>query len=82
MIPIRARKLAYIIRWGVGSIPGRLCIGTEPAIIVSAPLTIPDVPMPEMARPMINTLDELATPLIKDPTSKSRKKLRKTTLYF
>jgi hypothetical protein len=35
--------------------------------------------MPEIARPMINILDELATPLIKDPTSKSRKKLRKTT---
>jgi hypothetical protein len=51
-------------------------------MIVRAPLTIPDVPMPEIARPMINTLDELATPLIKDPTSKSRKKLRKTTYTF
>jgi anaerobic selenocysteine-containing dehydrogenase len=45
-----------------------------PAIMVNAPFEIPDTPKPAMARPMISIFDEVATPQINDPTSKTKKK--------
>lgn len=52
---------------------GRLFRGAMPAIIVNAPLEMPDTPMPAMARPTINILEELATPQIREPISKTTK---------
>jgi hypothetical protein len=49
-------------------------MGTHPAIIVNAPFKIPEVPIPATARPIINILEEVATPQIKEPNSKMAKK--------
>jgi hypothetical protein len=56
------------------SIPGLFAMGTHPAIIVNAPFKIPEVPIPATARPIINILEEVATPQIKEPNSKMAKK--------
>jgi hypothetical protein len=45
--------------------------GIEADNIVSAPFPTPALPMPAIALPTINMLDEVATPHINDPNSKS-----------
>jgi hypothetical protein len=59
-------------------VPGLLCIGTAPAIIVNAPLIMPEVPIPETARPTINIFEEFETPQMSDPSSNTAMKLMKT----
>jgi hypothetical protein len=61
-----------------GNLLGLLWIGTTPAMIVRAPLIRPEVPMPETARPMISAVEELATPQMIEPSSKTPKKVRNT----
>jgi hypothetical protein len=63
-------------RW-YRSILGLFAIGTHPAIMVKAPLRIPEVPIPETARPTINIFDEVANAQIKEPISKRAKKAMK-----
>lgn len=63
-------------------IPGLLCIGTAPAIIVKAPLIMPEVPMPETARPTINILEDVETPQMSDPSSNRAIKLIKTIYHY
>ena len=58
------------------NIPGRLCIGAEEAIIVSAPIDNPEHPSPATARPRMNIFEETATPHSKEPSSKRPKKAR------
>jgi hypothetical protein len=60
---------------------GRLDKGTHAAIIVKAPFKMPEPPIPAIARPTINIFDDVAIPHIKDPSSKTKKKLRKVH-YF
>jgi hypothetical protein len=57
--------------------PGRLPRGTELETMVNAPFWMPDVPMPAMARPTINILDDVDTPHSRDPNMKMKKKVRK-----
>jgi len=45
--------------------------------MVKAPFRIPEVPIPAIARPPMNILDELAKAVTKDPTSKRAKKAMK-----
>jgi hypothetical protein len=59
------------------SILGLFAIGTHPAIMVKAPFKIPEVPIPATARPIINILEEMAMPQIKEPNSKMAKKAMK-----
>lgn len=54
-----------------------LCSGTAPATMVRAPFIKPDMPNPATALPMINMFEEVATPLIKDPTSNRAKNDKK-----
>lgn len=56
---------------------GRLCIGKMLAKILSAPFTMPEDPIPATARPTISIFDEVATPQMREPSSKSEKKPRK-----
>jgi len=42
--------------------------------MVKAPFKIPEVPIPATARPIINILEEVATPQIREPNSKTAKK--------
>lgn len=46
--------------------------GMEADMSVSAPLPIPEEPMPAMALPTMNILEEVATAQINEPNSKSR----------
>jgi hypothetical protein len=46
--------------------------------IVSAPFTKPAPPIPETARPMINILELTETPQMREPSSKSPRKAKKT----
>jgi hypothetical protein len=59
------------------SILGLFAMGTHPAIIVNAPFKIPEVPIPATARPIINILEVVATPQIKEPNSNMAKKVMK-----
>jgi hypothetical protein len=45
-------------------------------MISMAPFKMPEVPKPAITRPPINMPEEFATPQIKEPISKTRKKLR------
>jgi hypothetical protein len=45
-------------------------------MISMAPFNMPEVPKPATTRPPINIFEEFATPQIKEPISKSTKKLR------
>jgi hypothetical protein len=56
---------------------GLFAIGTHPAIMVKAPFKIPEVPIPATARPIINILEEVATPQIREPNSKTAKNAMK-----
>lgn len=55
--------------------------GVQSAIIVKAPFVIPDPPIPETARPIINILDDVATPHKREPSSNIAKKHINTHLY-
>jgi hypothetical protein len=57
-------------------IVGLFLIGTAPARIFNAPFSMPDDPIPAIARPTMSILEELATPQIKEPTSNMLKKER------
>jgi hypothetical protein len=50
-------------------------------MIVMAPSTVPEVPMPATARPAISILDEVATPHTRLPSSKTAKNPRNTHWY-
>lgn len=52
-------------------------MGTHSAIMVSAPFNMPEVPIPATARPAISILEELAMAQIKEPNSKTAKKVIK-----
>jgi hypothetical protein len=52
----------------------------QSAIIVKAPLTIPDAPIPATALPTINIFDEVATPHNREPSSNRQRKNIKTHL--
>jgi len=45
-------------------------------MISMAPFRMPEVPKPAITRPPINIPEEFATPQIKEPNSKTTKKLR------
>jgi hypothetical protein len=49
-------------------------MGTHPAIIVKAPFSIPEVPMPATARPTMNIVEEVDKAQINEPNSKRVKK--------
>lgn len=53
---------------------GDFCNGTEDAMIVSEPLIRPEDPIPAIARAMINILEDVESPQIRDPSSKMKKK--------
>lgn len=59
---------------------GLLWRGTVCAIVTRAPVKIPALPNPAMARPIIKTVEDGATPQIKDPTSNTNNADRKTHL--
>lgn len=56
--------------------PGRLSNGTAPAIIVMPPFKRPELPIPAIALPPISMDEELASPQMRDPSSKRPKKMR------
>jgi hypothetical protein len=43
---------------------------------VKAPFWIPEAPIPAIARPTMSIMEELATPQIREPSSKREKKAR------
>jgi hypothetical protein len=45
---------------------------------MKAPFTSPEPPIPVIDRPIINILELVATPDIKEPNSKKQRKVRKT----
>jgi len=51
--------------------------GKTAAMIVKAPFEIPEDPIPAMALPTINMVDDWAAPHNKDPSWKTKKKARK-----
>lgn len=59
------------------NILGRFCSGTAPAMIVIPPFIMPEAPQPAIARPPISMAEELATPQIREPSSKIPKKMKK-----
>lgn len=59
---------------------GRRAKGTELEMILIAPLRRPDAPMPAMARPTMNMVDDWAAPQSTEPISKIRKKHNHETL--
>jgi hypothetical protein len=56
---------------------GRFSRGTHAAMIVKAPLIIPDAPSPAIARETISIFEDVETPQSRDPNSKSARKLMK-----
>jgi hypothetical protein len=58
------------------SILGLLSIGMHAAMIVRPPLIMPAPPIPAIALPTMNIFDEIATPEMREPTSKRAKKDR------
>jgi len=51
--------------------------GADAAMMVRPPFCKPDPPIPAMARPIINMVDEVAAPQRREPSSKIPKKARK-----
>lgn len=56
---------------------GLFIIGEHPAMMVKAPLKIPELPMPATALPTISMVEETATPHRREPSSKIAKKVKK-----
>lgn len=54
----------------VENLPALLCNGTHAEIIVRAPLTIPEPPIPATALPTMSIFDDVATPQSNEPNSK------------
>jgi hypothetical protein len=54
-----------------------LFIGAAAETIVRAPFEIPDVPIPAIARPIINISEDFAAPHITEPSSKKPRNARK-----
>lgn len=54
-----------------------LCSGAAPATMVKAPFIKPDMPSPATALPMINIVEEVETPHIRDPSSNKAKNAKK-----
>ena len=84
MIPMSSvKKIDGIsIDIGIGifqSILGRRSRAAAAATIVNAPLRIPAPPHPATALPMMNIIEDFAAPHMRDPSSKIRKALMKTT---
>jgi hypothetical protein len=57
-------------------IRARLCRGTKLAMMVRAPFIIPAPPSPETALPMINMVEDVATPHRREPSSNNPKNAR------
>lgn len=55
---------------------GLRSMGTHSAIIIMAPLSVPEAPMPATTRPAINIFEEVATAHTSEPISNIPKKLR------
>jgi hypothetical protein len=49
-------------------------MGIHTATIVKAPFTMPEPPMPATALPTMNIFEDVATPQMREPNSKSAKK--------
>lgn len=64
------------------NVPGRLSLGTQLEMIVSAPIVIPAAPKPATARPTINIDEEVAAPQSKEPSSKIPKKAIKVHCFY
>lgn len=58
-------------------INGLLSNGTVAPMIVNEPLKSPPDPMPETARPMMNSVEVLERAQMRDPASKTKRKARK-----
>jgi hypothetical protein len=58
----------------------RFSMGMQQAKIVKAPFTMPEPPMPATARPTMNILDDVATPLRREPSSKRPRKNMKVNV--
>lgn len=56
---------------------GCLCGGSIPETIVKLPFISPEEPRPAMALPMMNMADDWAAPQTADPTSNTKKKIKK-----
>lgn len=56
---------------------GCLRVGRDAAMVLKAPVAMPEHPRPAMARPTINMEDDWAAPQSADPTSNMKKKTRK-----
>jgi hypothetical protein len=56
---------------------GCLRVGRAAAMVVRAPVAMPEDPRPAMARPPMNMDDDWAAPQSADPISKIMKKVRK-----
>jgi hypothetical protein len=59
------------------NIPGLFAMGTHPAMIVKAPFRIPEDPIPAIALPKINIIEEVEMAQINEPNSKRAKKTMK-----
>jgi hypothetical protein len=78
-IPIIAKPYCQCCKTGHQwrNSPGLDGIGTLAPIIVRAPFTRPELPSPATARPIINILEDWATPHNTEPNSKRARKARK-----
>lgn len=56
--------------------PGRFSNGTAAAIIVMPPFKRPELPIPAIALPPTSMDEEFASPQMRDPSSKTPKKMR------
>jgi hypothetical protein len=56
---------------------GCFLVGRAAAMVVRAPVVMPEDPKPAMARPMMNMVDDWAAPHRAEPISKTVKKMRK-----
>jgi hypothetical protein len=56
---------------------GLLCIGALSARMSRVPFRMPEVPKPAITRPTISIRELVASPQIKEPISKTKKKPRK-----
>jgi hypothetical protein len=59
---------------------GLFCRGTQCAMIIIAPDSIPAAPAPATARPAMSVMEFFATPQMRDPSSKTDMAARNTNL--
>jgi hypothetical protein len=61
-------------------LPDLFSMGMHTAIIVNPPFTMPAPPIPATALPIMNILDDVATPQMSEPNSKRAKKKMKVNV--